>query len=120
VVGDLDHLFAIWEKIPAEHPTDGLAFRLAHYKYFWTGRARDMLTSVERIAPKWSRELPGYGTMPGCRCFALEERGDYADAEPGGRRSIPIPPTYGLRMPLPMSWKCRAANVMGSSGWIKM
>jgi hypothetical protein len=59
VAGDLDHLFAIWEEILAGHPTDVLAFRLAHYKYFWTGRARDMLASVERIAPKWSRDLPG-------------------------------------------------------------
>jgi tetratricopeptide (TPR) repeat protein len=92
VAGDLDHLFAVWEQILAEHPTDVLAFRLAHYKYFWTGRARDMLASVERIAPKWSRELPGYGTMLGCRCFALEECGDYAAAEPAGREAIEIDP----------------------------
>ncbi len=53
VAGDLERLFAVWEAILAEHPTDVLAFRLAHYKYFWTGRAREMLASVERIAPKW-------------------------------------------------------------------
>jgi tetratricopeptide (TPR) repeat protein len=90
--GDFDRLFAIWEEILAAHPTDVLAFRLAHYKYFWTGRARDMLISVERIAPKWSRELPGYGTVLGCRCFALEECGDYAAAEPAGREAIEIDP----------------------------
>ena len=92
VAGDLDHLFAVWEQILAEHPTDVLAFRLAHYKYFWTGRARDMLASVERIAPKWSRELPGYGPMLGCRCFALEECGDYDAAEPAGREAIELDP----------------------------
>jgi tetratricopeptide (TPR) repeat protein len=92
VAGDLDRLFAIWEEILAAHPTDALAFRLAHYKYFWTGRARDMLASVERIAPKWSRELPAYGTVLGCRCFALEECGDYAAAEPAGREAIEIDP----------------------------
>jgi tetratricopeptide (TPR) repeat protein len=92
VAGDLDRLLAIWEAILAEHPTDVLAFRLAHYKYFWTGRACDMLASVERIAPKWERELPGYGTMLGCRCFALEECGDYAAAEPAGREAIEIDP----------------------------
>ena len=92
VAGDLDRLFAIWEQILAAHPTDVLAFRLAHYKYFWTGQARDMLISVERIAPQWSRELPGYGTVLGCRCFALEECGDYSAAEPAGREAIEIDP----------------------------
>jgi tetratricopeptide (TPR) repeat protein len=90
VAGDLDRVLAIWEAILAEHPTDVLAFRLAHYKYFWTGRARDMLASVERIAPKWGRELPGYGPLLGCRSFALEECGDYAAAEEVGRQAIEI------------------------------
>jgi tetratricopeptide (TPR) repeat protein len=93
VTGDLDRLLAIWEEILAGHPQDVLAFRLAHYMYFWTGRARDMLASVERIATKWGRELPGYGAMLGCRCFALEECGHYAAAEPTGREAIDIDPT---------------------------
>jgi tetratricopeptide (TPR) repeat protein len=92
VAGDLDGVFAIWEEILAAHPTDVLAFRLAHYKYFWTGRIGDMLASVERVVPKWSRELPGYGTVLGCRCFAFEESGDYAAAEPAGRQAIEIDP----------------------------
>jgi len=92
IAGDLERLFALWEQILAAHPTDVLAFRLSHYKYFWTGRARDMLASVERIAPKWGSELPGYGAMLGCRCFALEECGDYGAAEPAGREAIEIDP----------------------------
>ena len=92
VAGDLSRALAIWENILLAHPTDVLAFRFAHYKYFWTGRARDMLASVERIAPKWSRELPGYGPMQGCRCFAHEECGDYATAEKAGREAIEIDP----------------------------
>jgi tetratricopeptide (TPR) repeat protein len=93
VTGDLARLFAIWEEILATHPTDVLAFRLAHYKYFWTGRAREMLSSVERIVPKWSRELPHYGTVLGCRCFALEECGEYAAAEPAGRAAVELDPS---------------------------
>jgi tetratricopeptide (TPR) repeat protein len=92
VAGDLERLFATWEGILAAHPTDVLAFRLAHYKYFWTGRARDMLASVDRVLPRWARELPGYGTVLGCRCFALEECGEYAAAEPAGREAIEIDP----------------------------
>jgi tetratricopeptide (TPR) repeat protein len=92
IEGDVDQLFALWEEILAAHPTAVLAFRLSHYKYFWTGRAGDMLDSVERIAPKWGSELPGYGAMLGCRCFALEECGNYAAAEPAGRKAIEIDP----------------------------
>jgi tetratricopeptide (TPR) repeat protein len=92
VAGNLDRALAIWEKILLAHPTDVLAFRFAHYKYFWTGRPRDMLASVKRIAPKWSRDLPGYGPMLGCLCFAHEECGEYADAETAGREAIAIDP----------------------------
>jgi tetratricopeptide (TPR) repeat protein len=80
------------EGILGQYPTDALAFRLAHYKYFWTGRAREMLASAERIAPKWDRELPGYGPLLGCRAFAREECGDYAAAEVDGRQAIEIDP----------------------------
>ena len=90
--GDLTRVLSIWEEILTVHPTDVLAFRLAHYNYFWTGRARDMLASVERIATKWGRELPGYGAMLGCRSFALEECGDYAAAEATGRAAIELDP----------------------------
>src|SRR5262249_27938298 len=51
--GDLDRTLAIWETILADHPTDTLALRLAHLKYFWLGRPRDMLASVERVVPQW-------------------------------------------------------------------
>jgi tetratricopeptide (TPR) repeat protein len=90
--GDLDGAFGIWEGILAEHPHDVLAFRLAHFNNFWLGRPRDMRSSVERIKPKWSRELPGYGTILSCHCFSHEECGDYAIAEPSGRVAIEIDP----------------------------
>src|SRR6516165_64472 len=38
VEGDLDRTLAIWETILADHPSDALALRLAHLKYFWLGR----------------------------------------------------------------------------------
>ena len=40
-----------------------------------------MRASVERVKPKWARDLPGYGTILSCHCFSLEECGDYANAE---------------------------------------
>lgn len=92
IAGDLLRLFAIWEEILAAYPTDVLAFRLAHYQYFWTGRLHDMLASVERVAAKWDPGLPGYGAMLGCRSFALEENGNYDAAERNGRAAIGIDP----------------------------
>src|ERR1043166_321210 len=92
VAGDLDRMIAVWEQILAEHPTDVLALRLAHFNNFWLGRPQEMAASVERVLPKWGRELPGYGTLLSCRAFALEECGDYAGAEPAGRAAVEIDP----------------------------
>jgi tetratricopeptide (TPR) repeat protein len=90
--GDLDRTIGIWEQILAEYPHDALAFRLAHFNNFWLGRPREMRASVERVLPKWARDLPGYGTILSCHCFSLEECGDYATAEPSGRAAIAIDP----------------------------
>jgi tetratricopeptide (TPR) repeat protein len=92
IAGDLERMLALWEAILAEHPTDVLALRLAHFNNFWLGRPREMAASVERVLPKWGRDLPGYGTLLACRAFALEECGDYAGAEPAGRAAVEIDP----------------------------
>jgi tetratricopeptide (TPR) repeat protein len=92
IASDLDRMIATWEAILAEHPTDVLALRLAHFNNFWLGRPREMAASVERVSPKWGRELPGYGTLLSCRAFALEECGDYIGAEPAGRAAVEIDP----------------------------
>jgi len=88
IAGDLDGAIGAWEETLRACPTDVLAMRLAHFNYFWLGRARDMRASIERIAGSWSPELAGYGTLLGCHAFALEECGDYAAAERAGREAI--------------------------------
>src|SRR5262245_33530067 len=92
VEGDLDRTLTVWEAILADHPTDTLALRLAHLKYFWLGRPRDMLASVERVVPQWDRDLPGWGAILSCRCFAYEECGDYLTAEAAGRAAVELDP----------------------------
>ncbi len=92
ISGDLDRALAVWEEILSAHPLDVLAFRLAHFNNFWLGRPAEMRASVERVLPKWGRELPGYGTVLSCHCFSHEECGDYATAEPSGRTAIEIDP----------------------------
>jgi tetratricopeptide (TPR) repeat protein len=92
VADDLDRTLAIWDGILAAHPTDVLALRLAHFAYFWSGRPADMRRSVDATVPRWGRELPGFGTVLSCRCFAYEECGDYATAETAGRAALEIDP----------------------------
>jgi tetratricopeptide (TPR) repeat protein len=92
VDGELEQAIAIWEAILAEHPHDVLAIRLSHFVNFWLGRAADMAASIERVLPHWSVSMPGYATLLACRCFALEECGNYLAAEPNGRRAIELTP----------------------------
>jgi hypothetical protein len=90
--GDIDRTLAIWDDLAREHPTDVLAFRLAHFVNFWLGRRAAMRASVEQVLPKWDRGMPGYGTVLSCRCFADEECGHYAAAEPSGCAALEIDP----------------------------
>ena len=90
--GELDQAIDLWEQILRAHPHDIVAFRLAHFVNFWLGRPQDMVASVERVIPAWSPDIPGYPVMLACRCFALEETGNYLGAEPCGRRAIELDP----------------------------
>lgn len=92
VDGRLDGALAVWEQILARHPTDVMALKFAHFLYFWLGRTREMAASIERVMPAWSEAVPGFAAVLGCRCFALEECGDYLAAEPEGRRAIELDP----------------------------
>lgn len=90
--GELDRAIAVWESILRGHPHDAVAFRLHHFVSFWLGRPQDMVASVERVIANWSEDTPGYSGILACRCFALEEAGNYLAAEPCGRRSIELDP----------------------------
>jgi tetratricopeptide (TPR) repeat protein len=90
--GELDRTVAVWESILREHPLDVVAFRLAHFVNFWLGRPQDMVSSVERVIPAWSEDVPGYATILACHSFAHEEAGNYLAAEPSGRRAIELDP----------------------------
>jgi len=92
IAGDLERTIGIWEEILVAHPLDVLAFRLAHFNNFWLGRPAAMRASIDRIEAKWSPQLPGYGTLLSCKCFAWEECGEYAIAEPAGRKAVEIDP----------------------------
>ncbi|HYZ23730.1 MAG TPA: tetratricopeptide repeat protein, partial [Rhodopila sp.] len=90
--GDPERAVAVWDQIHADHPHDILAFRLAHFVAFWSGRPDVMLRSVLNVERHWSESLPGYSAILGCRCFALEESGRFLEAEYAGREAIRLNP----------------------------
>lgn len=90
IAGDLDRTLSIWEQILDEHPTDVLALRLHHFNAFWLGRPGAMVRQVEKALPRWGQDLPGWGTLLACRCFAHEELGNYTLAEASGRDAIDV------------------------------
>jgi tetratricopeptide (TPR) repeat protein len=92
IAGDVDAAITVWEAVLAEHPRDVIAFRLAHFLYFWLGRPGEMLASVLRVAGQWSAVVPGHGAVLGSLCFAHEECGHYTEAEAAGRAAIDADP----------------------------
>jgi tetratricopeptide (TPR) repeat protein len=88
--GDQGAAARVWEEILGGHPLDVLALRLAHHAYFYLGAVGDMLASIERVIGAWDESTPGYGFVLGMRSFALEESGDYAEAERLGRAAVDI------------------------------
>ena len=79
--GRLDRSFAIWREILDEHPTDLLAARICDTSWFRYGQTAKIVEQADRLAPRWSTELPGYQLFRTIWAFAHEEAGDTAGAE---------------------------------------
>jgi len=82
----------VWEDILDDHPRDILAQRLAHHTHFYAGDGVAMYASLERTSSAWTDGDPGYGYILGMRAFALEESGNYGDAETTGRKAVDVTP----------------------------
>jgi tetratricopeptide (TPR) repeat protein len=80
------------ESILTLHPADALAAKLAHGLRFMLGDQREMLATLDRIAPFYEDDNPLAGYLHGCHAFALEERGRLAEAEKAGRRAVDLAP----------------------------
>jgi tetratricopeptide (TPR) repeat protein len=88
--GDTERAVRIWDDILTAHPHDILALRLQHFSLFWAGQSYFMRDAAARALGAWDAGLPGYGNVLGMYAFALEECGDYAAAEPKGRRAVEL------------------------------
>ena len=74
--GSLDESFRIWGRILDDAPTDLLAFRISDTIWFRHGQTQAILDQADRVAPRWSADLPGYDCCQTIWAFAHEEVGD--------------------------------------------
>jgi len=70
------------------NPADTISMKLSHGIRFMLGDHKGMLWSIERSIIAHDESHPLYGYALGCRAFALEEVGRYAEAEQIGRRGL--------------------------------
>ena len=114
VADEVDSALHEWEGLLAEWPHDALAIRLAHFNYFWTGRAADMRASLERVAPA--------GAMH-CRRIRRCSRASRSPwrrpattpppSAPGGARSRSTRPRSGARTRSRTCSRCRGGARKG-------
>ncbi len=76
------------EDILLLHPQDSLAMKISHAISFILGDSRKMLSSVECVLPAYDENHAARGYLMGCYAFALEETGDYKQAEIAGRKGM--------------------------------
>ncbi len=96
--GHWSHAVEVLEMILAKTPQDSLAAKFSHNMRFMIGDIRGMRSSIERIMAKISEDHVHAGFLLGCQSFAMEEMGDYVNAERVGRKAVQLSPqdAWGL------------------------
>ncbi len=80
------------ERIIDNNPLDAMAVKISHAVRFMLGDADGMRRSLARIVSIYTDTIPNAGFIRGCYAFALEETGDYIEAEKIGRRAVQLEP----------------------------
>lgn len=71
-----------------QHPEDGFAAKLVHAIQFIIGDVKGMRSTLDKIIKSYSSDNPATSYIQGCYAFALEEAGDYKNAEKIGRQAF--------------------------------
>jgi tetratricopeptide (TPR) repeat protein len=74
------------------YPFDLVAHQAAMLMDGYLGRFRWVRDRSARALPRWSRDMPSYGTMLAFHGFGCEEAGDYARAEDESRAAAELEP----------------------------
>ncbi|WP_289035511.1 tetratricopeptide repeat protein [uncultured Roseibium sp.] len=76
------------DRVLTSAPRDALIVKLVHAIRFVLGDSKGMRASIDNVFGAYDSQHPSYGYILGCRAFALEETGDYRDAELLGRKGL--------------------------------
>jgi len=87
VNGDLMKACLTWEAILDDYPHDIMALKLHHTMAFYTGRSHVLRSVVSGVLGEWDETIPNYSNVQGMYAYALEECGDYEQAERWGRQA---------------------------------
>lgn len=90
--GDMRAASGLWISILREHPLDLLAIKVSQFVLSYLGESDAMRDLLAAVLPFWDATMPGYGYVLGCCAYALEEAGEYAQAERLGRRAVELNP----------------------------
>jgi tetratricopeptide (TPR) repeat protein len=88
--GDMRGAAGIWDTLLDEHPRDLIALKVSQFVLSYLGESERMRDRVARVLPAWTSDHPGFGFALGCHAYALEESGDYSQAEAAGRRAVAL------------------------------
>ncbi len=91
VTGDFGAAAAAWDRV-AHAARDFPAVRFAHDVYLHVGDADGRLRSSRRASELWPFDEPGGSYVAGQYAFALEEAGEYQQAERVGRAAMDADP----------------------------
>ena len=87
-----DKAVKVFDELIKLYPRDMLAIRIAHYLHFYGEGGGAMVKSISAAARSWQSHEPFFGYLKGMECFALEEIGEYVEAESVGREALEINP----------------------------
>lgn len=78
----------VFDRLLDDDPRDLLAVKLHHGLCLMSGAPDRMRACLERVLPAWDRRDADTGFVLGCYAFALEESGEFDDAEIAGREAV--------------------------------
>jgi tetratricopeptide (TPR) repeat protein len=90
--GDYTRAYRLYDCILAEVPRDAVALHVASLFDYYLGTPAAMRDRVARVVAGWDATVPGYHGVLAFQAFALEECGEYAQAEDVALRAIELEP----------------------------
>jgi tetratricopeptide (TPR) repeat protein len=88
--GDMRGAAGLWDTLLDEYPRDLIALKVSQFVLSYLGESERMRDRVARVLPAWSSDDPRFGFVLGCYAYALEESGNYREAEAQGRLAVDL------------------------------